>query len=39
MRWTGNVVREVHKGFCSGDLLERGHLANLPVDGRVILKY
>ena len=30
---------EVHKGFCLGDLLERGYLEYLLVDGRIILKW
>jgi hypothetical protein len=33
------VVREIHKWFCLGDLLERGHLENLRVDRRIILKW
>jgi hypothetical protein len=30
---------EVHTGFWWGDLVERDHLEDLDVDGRIILKY
>jgi hypothetical protein len=30
---------EVHTGFSSGDLRERGHLEYLGVDGRIMLKW
>ena len=33
--WT----REVHIGFWSGDLRERGHLEDLNIDERIILKW
>jgi hypothetical protein len=42
MRWAGHVAYigggEVHAGFWSGNLRERGHLVDLDVDGRKILK-
>jgi len=42
MRQVGHVVSmergEVHAGFWFGKPEERGHLENLPTDGRIILK-
>jgi hypothetical protein len=31
--------KDVHTGFWWGDLSERGHLEDLVLDGRIILKY
>jgi hypothetical protein len=43
MRWAGHVARmgkrEVHKGFCWGDLREGGHFGDPGLDGRKILKW
>jgi hypothetical protein len=37
--WHGWGTREVHAGFCWGDLMERAHLEDLDEDGRIILKW
>jgi hypothetical protein len=43
MRWAGHVARtekkEMHTGFCWGDLREGDHLGGTGVDGRIILKW
>jgi hypothetical protein len=43
MRWAGRVAhtvdRKVRAGFWWGSLREIGHLGDLGVDGRIILKY
>ena len=40
--WAGYVARmgdrEVHTGFWWGDVMERDHLEDVGVDGRIILK-
>jgi hypothetical protein len=42
MEWAGNVTLCGHRGsyraWGVGDLIERGHLEVLDVDGRIILK-
>jgi hypothetical protein len=37
--WHVWETREVHTRFWWGDLRERGHLEDLGLDGRIILKY
>ena len=42
MRLAGHVARmgeEVHTGFWCGGLMEKGHLEDLAIDGRIILKW
>ena len=37
-RWLISGAGEVHTGFCWVNLSERGHLEDLTVDGKIILK-
>jgi len=43
MRWVGHVVRmvigEVRRRFWLGELMERDHVKDLGVDGRIILQW
>jgi len=37
--WNVWVTGKMHTGFWWGEMMERGHLEYLDVDGRVILKW
>ena len=44
IRWTGNVTRmrerrETYRGYCWGNLKERGHLGDPVTDVRIILSW
>jgi len=43
MRWEGHVTSlrkgEVHRGIWRGKLRKKGHLEDIGVDGRIILKW
>jgi hypothetical protein len=36
--WHVREIGEAHTGFWWGDLMERGHLEDLDLDARIILK-
>jgi hypothetical protein len=36
--WHALCREEVPRGFCWGDLRDRGHLENSDIDGKIVLK-